>query len=220
MPSSDVLEDYLDLNLVIFSLPRSSSTYFSENIKVAFKDINFLGKVHKFNRILWIQKHTNVLLIVRKPEDVVKSALRMGVARYENRSLRLKEPQPVENYLISNVLDLLSQLDWLKTDRFKNLNFMAVDFYDIVRDLNTVNRKIYEKFKNLGEPIKVSPEDIKKRVTRIDKDLEATIYSSHLPVDGYIEDALVQNLMKSPKILAIIKSMYKIYKEADIKVAE
>jgi hypothetical protein len=218
MPDSDKSEDYKNLDLVVFGLPRSANTYLSSNLSFAFEGVRLKTNIHNFNRILWIQEPTNVIVLVRRPEDLVKSLLHMNSSRYKKLDSRLRIKLPIEDYLVSESFKLINYLDWLNSPKFRAIDYLVINFSSVIEDLNLVNEEIYRKFPSLGKPKKVNSERIKERVRTIDRDIEATIYESHLPTEKLDENDLVKRLMESSEIKKVIDLIYEIYNDANIKI--
>jgi hypothetical protein len=101
--------------LICAAFPRTASTYFTEALKVAYPEKEIQ---HIFHKIEILRKESNVITIIRKPEDAIASWLTKIEAT-----------------------DIEDNLDWYNRFMVATLNredIFVTDFDSVISDVNAV----------------------------------------------------------------------------------
>jgi hypothetical protein len=210
-------------DLVIFGLPRSANTTFSRIIKSSYPNLSFRSHLHDFNSINAVEKSSEVIVLVRDPQEAVISYINMQNKHLKHEKI-MRNYDSEDDFIFRKVKGLVASAKGLDSKAFLEKDYLVLTFNEIVDNSQEVLNKIYNKFPKFGEPKKLNMEQIIKEVELYDLDLAnkyskiieemPTEYYSHLPnKDRKQEQEFIKSryLEKEPIIYCIeeIKNIYR-----------
>lgn len=207
---------FLDSDLFVFGLPRSSNTYFYANLSLAYPNKKILPHIHDFGFASSLSSQDKVIVLIRNPRDLVNSWALMSYGNFYAPNTPNPPNMDVEKYIIFQIEELLEWARPMESDEFKNLNKLVINFEDVLSDLNLVNRKISLKFSDLGEPIEVSSQEVKKEVvdsvhSKVREDYLS--YAGWVPDPSRVQNDLVRVALSNPKVEKVISKLESYYSD-------
>jgi hypothetical protein len=208
----------LDSDLFVVGMPRSGNTYFLSNLTLAYPNKKILSHIHDFGFCRELNEDSNVVVIIRNPEELVRSWAIMCYGNYSSPNARIPAGMDAEQFIIFQI-EVLA--DWYRptaSEEFSRLNKIVIRFTDIVSDLNSINKKISSKFLNMGEPVRVKPDSVNNL---IQQSIYPKVRSEYIKYGGWIPDSsrkandIVEKALSNQRVKEVIFELNSLYLNLD-----
>ena len=215
------LETYknkLDSDIFVMGMPRSGNTYFLSNLILAYPDKKILSHIHEFSFCRELKEDSNVVVIIRNPEELVRSWAIMSYGNYNLPNARVPAGMDAEQFIIFQIETLAEWCRPTASEEFSRLNKIVIRFTDIVSDLNSINKKISSKFLNMGEPLNVEPDSVNKLIRQY---VYPMVGQEYLKYGGWIPDSsrkaneIVEKAMSSQRVKEVVSELNSLYLNLD-----
>jgi hypothetical protein len=208
----------LDSDIFVVGLPRSGNTYFLSNLTLAYPEKKILSHIHDFDFCRELKEDSNVLVIIRNPEELALSWAIMSYGNYNLPNARVPAGMDAEQFIIFQIETLAKWYRPTASEEFSRLNKIVIRFTDIVSDLNSINKKISSKFLNMGEPLNVEPDSVNNLIKQ---SIYPMVGSQYLKYGGWIPDSsrkaneIVEKAMLNQRVKEVIFELNSLYLNLD-----
>jgi hypothetical protein len=208
----------LDSDIFVVGLPRSGNTYFLSNLILAYPEKKILSHIHDFDFCRELKEDSNVIVIIRNPEELVRSWAIMSYGNCSSPNARIPAGMDAEQFIIFQI-EVLA--DWYRpttSEEFSRLNKIVIRFTDLVSDLNSINKKVSSKFLNMGEPLNVEPDSVNNLIKQ---SIYPKVRSEYLKYGGWIPDSsrkandIVEKALSNQRVKEVIFELNSLYLNLD-----